>query len=84
MERHLNILLEDLYHCDCSYSPMIVQIKGLSLFNDLKKEQGSCAERESFVASCGWFERFRDRSNLGGIVITAESASADKEPAAIS
>ena len=58
------------------------QAKALSLFEHLKQQDGDGAEIETFVASRGWFERFKKRSNLHNIRVTAESASADKEAAA--
>jgi len=57
-------------------------MKALTLFDYLKEEEGSSAESEAFVASRGWFERFKNRFKLRSIIITGESVSADKEAAA--
>ncbi|XP_053555715.1 tigger transposable element-derived protein 1-like [Bombina bombina] len=59
----------------------IIQSKALSLFNDLKAKKGEAAKDAEFVASRGWFDRFKKRSNLQNIKVQREAAAADIEAA---
>ncbi|XP_053561178.1 tigger transposable element-derived protein 1-like [Bombina bombina] len=59
----------------------IIQSKALSLFNDLKANKGEAAKNAEFVASRGWFDRFKKRSNLHNIKVQGEAAAADTEAA---
>lgn len=82
MERLLNIWIEDMHQRNCPCSLMTIQMKAVSLFEDLKKKFGPSAENEVFSASRGWFERFKKRSGLHSMRITGEAASADRTAAA--
>jgi hypothetical protein len=50
------------------------------LFNFLKNQQEEEID-ENFVASRGWFEKFKKRSNIHSIRITGETTSADAHAA---
>ncbi|XP_069958714.1 uncharacterized protein [Cherax quadricarinatus] len=67
MEGLLYMWLMEMHRCNSPCSLMAIQMKALSLFEDLKRKQGSSAESETFVASRGWFERFKKRSKLHNI-----------------
>ena len=82
MERLLNIWMEGQQQRDSPCSLLSTQAKALSLFENIEQQDGDGAEIATFVASCGWFERFKKLSNLHNIHVTGESASADKEAAA--
>nr|XP_014424896.1 tigger transposable element-derived protein 1-like [Pelodiscus sinensis] len=79
MERLLTIWIEDQNQRNLPISLSLVQEKARSLFNDLKAtrtaSKGDC--NEEFVASKGWFNRFKKRTNLHNIKVQGEAASAD-------
>ena len=56
----------------------LIQEKATSLFEDIKAKQGEGSNEEPFVASHGWFHRFKKRANLHHVKIAGEAASADK------
>ncbi|KFD48080.1 hypothetical protein M514_11023 [Trichuris suis] len=82
MERLLCIWIEDIYRRNSPCTLMAAQGKAVSLFEDLKKKEGSNAETETFTASRGWFERCRKRKKLCNARLVGESASVDSEAAA--
>ncbi|XP_018099221.1 tigger transposable element-derived protein 1-like [Xenopus laevis] len=78
MERLLIIWIEDQTQRNMPISLCLVQEKALSLFRYLKAARtvnaGDC--NEEFVASRGWFSRFKERANLHNIKVQGEAASA--------
>nr|XP_033817050.1 tigger transposable element-derived protein 1-like [Geotrypetes seraphini] len=83
MEKLLIIWLEDQNQRNIPISLSLVQAKARSLFSDLKahKENDECDEE--FVASRGWFNRFKVRANLHNIKVQGEAASADVRDARV-
>ena len=79
MERLLVIWLEDQNQRHVPVSLMLIQEKAKKLFQALKREKGE--EREEFMASKGWFSRFKARANYHNISIQGEAASADEKAA---
>ncbi|PVD24666.1 hypothetical protein C0Q70_15151 [Pomacea canaliculata] len=55
--------------------------KARRLFEALKREKGEGSESEEFVASRGWFMRFKDRAHFHNIKGQGEAASADEKAA---
>jgi hypothetical protein len=47
----------------------------------MKAKKGEAAKDAEFGASCGWFDRFKKRSNLHNIKVQGEAASANTEAA---
>ncbi|KAK4312258.1 hypothetical protein Pmani_005859 [Petrolisthes manimaculis] len=63
-------------------SEQLICEKARTIFQDLKKEHGKeDNSSETFVASKGWFNRFKCRGNLTNRRIYGEAASADEEGA---
>ncbi|XP_068198681.1 tigger transposable element-derived protein 1-like [Antennarius striatus] len=80
MEKLLAMWIE---HKQQKYLPLslkLIQEKARSLFEDVKSKAGEDAADQSFIASHGWFVRFKQRSNLN-IQLRGETASADKKAA---
>uniref|UniRef100_K7F1A6 HTH CENPB-type domain-containing protein n=1 Tax=Pelodiscus sinensis TaxID=13735 RepID=K7F1A6_PELSI len=79
MERLLTIWIEDQNQRNLPISLSLVQEKARSLFNDLKATHTASEGdfNEEFVASKGWFNRFKKRANLHNIKVQGEAASAD-------
>ncbi|XP_072000149.1 putative CENPB DNA-binding domain-containing protein 1 isoform X2 [Engystomops pustulosus] len=77
MERLLIIWIEDQNHRNIPISPSLVQEKARSLFNILKAAhtEGEGDYNEDFVASKGWFNRFKKRANLHNIKVHSEAAN---------
>ncbi|XP_075398130.1 histone-lysine N-methyltransferase, H3 lysine-36 specific isoform X2 [Tenrec ecaudatus] len=79
MEKLLLIWLNDQSQRDKPISLTLVQEKAQSLFRDLKAaraaKEGDCDEE--FVASRGWFNRFKMRANLHNLKVQDEAASGD-------
>ncbi|XP_072270768.1 tigger transposable element-derived protein 1-like [Pyxicephalus adspersus] len=83
MERLLIIWIEEQNQRNMPISLSLVQEKARSLFNDLKAA-GTASEgdfNEEFVASRGWFQRFKERADLHDIRTHGKSASADLQAA---
>ena len=59
-------------------SQAVICTKALSLFKDLCQKENL---EESFVASNGWFQRYKKRANWHSIRVQGESASADEDSA---
>ncbi|KAM3936867.1 tigger transposable element-derived protein 1-like [Leptodactylus fuscus] len=81
MERLLVLWLEDQNQCRIPVSLMVIQEKARRLFEALKREKGEGSESEEFVASRGWFMRFKDRANFHNIKVQGEAASGDEKAA---
>ncbi|KAK4313776.1 hypothetical protein Pmani_014899 [Petrolisthes manimaculis] len=63
-------------------SEQLICEKARTIFQDLKKEHGKeDNSSETFVASKGWFNRFKCRGDLKNRRIYGEAASADEEGA---
>ena len=73
--------VEDSNQCRIPLDSNIIRTKAVSLFNSLRDTDRSNDSLETFVASKGLFERFKDRSGLRSIQMKGEAASADCEEA---
>lgn len=80
MEKALSIWIDDCSKKQIRLDTNIIKQKALKIYNYLK-ENGESAINPDFVASKGWFDRFRKRVSLQNLKIQGESASADKEAA---
>lgn len=63
----------------------IIQSKALSIFNELKENDENKERKEkpiNFVASKGWFDKFKKRYNMHNILFVNESARAQKDDGA--
>ncbi|XP_053547000.1 tigger transposable element-derived protein 1-like [Bombina bombina] len=81
MERLLILWIENQTTRHVPVNQAIIQSKALSLFNHLKAKKGEAAKDAEFVASRGWFDRFKKRSNLHNIKVQGEAAAANTEAA---
>ncbi|KAK2575999.1 hypothetical protein KPH14_007358 [Odynerus spinipes] len=78
MEKILSIWIDESTKQQIPLDGNIIKQKALKIYNCLKKNGESPVEPE-FVASKGWFERFKKRFVLRSIRIQGESASVDNE-----
>ncbi|XP_066940925.1 tigger transposable element-derived protein 1-like [Macrobrachium rosenbergii] len=81
MEKLLGIWMEHQRQRSVLLSLTLIQEKAKSLFNDLRAKAGISAQDETFVASHGWFHRFKKRANLHHVSVSGEAASTDKAEA---
>ncbi|KAK1327297.1 hypothetical protein QTO34_014986 [Cnephaeus nilssonii] len=81
MERLLVLWLDEQQRRRIPVSLMLIQEKAKRLFEALKKEKGVVSESEEFVASKGWFMRFKACANLHNLKLTGEAASDDAKAA---
>lgn len=84
MERLLSLWIDDLNKKKIPVSQQLIQEKALSLYDDLKAAEGEDAptRKREFVASRGWFDRFKRRFNLHYLKLSGEVATADEAAAA--
>jgi hypothetical protein len=82
MEKLLTLWIEDQNRHRISISLILIQEKVRSLFEGLKKKLGDSASDETFMASRGWFNRYKARANLHNIKVSGKAASADDKGAA--
>ncbi|XP_039590576.1 tigger transposable element-derived protein 1-like [Polypterus senegalus] len=78
MKKLLNIWMQDQIQKWTPLSLFTIQSKARSLFETLKERAGEDYSQE-FVASTGWFKRFKKRFQLHNVRVTGEAASADEE-----
>ncbi|XP_045104158.1 tigger transposable element-derived protein 1-like [Portunus trituberculatus] len=81
MERLLVVWLEEQNQRRILVSLMVIQEKAKRLFEALKDEKGKGSESEEFVASRGWFMRFKARANYHNLKVQGEAASGDEKAA---
>ena len=82
MERLLVLWLGDQNQWRIPVSLMVIQEKAKRLFEALKKERGEESKSEKFLASRGWFMRFKARANYQrNIKVQGEAASGDEKAA---
>ena len=84
MERLLLLWIEDNNQRSMPLSEQIICEKARTLYEALKKESDQDGETvETFVASKGWFTRFKVRGNLTNRKMCGEAASADDRAAKV-
>nr|XP_048723333.1 putative CENPB DNA-binding domain-containing protein 1 [Caretta caretta] len=77
MERLLSVWIEDQNQRNIPLSLPVIQAKAKSLYDKLKRDQGEGSQTEMFMASRGWFDRFKKRFHLHNMKMSSEVASAD-------
>ncbi|GLV46176.1 hypothetical protein CBL_02892 [Carabus blaptoides fortunei] len=78
MEKELSSWIEDSTKKQIPLDGNMIKQNALRLYNDLK-ENGEFSVTSDFVASKGWFERFKSRYSLRNMTIQGERASVDNE-----
>ncbi|XP_044522035.1 uncharacterized protein LOC123238854 [Gracilinanus agilis] len=78
MERLLAVWIEDCNQKCIPLTRAAIQTKASSLFKAVKENGNEMDSEETFAASVGWFNRFKNRLQLHNAKITREAASADK------
>ncbi|XP_066122347.1 uncharacterized protein [Saccopteryx bilineata] len=78
MERLLVLWLEDQHQRHIPVSLTLIQEKAKQLFEEIKHERGEGSEE--FVASRGWFMRFKARANLHNLKVQDEAAGREMLP----
>ncbi|XP_076035908.1 uncharacterized protein LOC143021925 isoform X5 [Oratosquilla oratoria] len=82
MEDMLIKWIEDRTQRKMPISMGLVQERALSLWEDLQATTSTTSRTlETFTASRGWFQRFRERAGLHNVTMSGEAASADEEAA---
>ncbi|XP_051825075.1 tigger transposable element-derived protein 1-like isoform X1 [Antechinus flavipes] len=81
MENMLSVWVDNMVQHNMPLSQALIMQKALSLFDHLKAQAGEESSK-TFVASRGWFEKFKKRNKINNIRIMGESASADIKAAA--
>ncbi|XP_027700865.1 tigger transposable element-derived protein 1-like isoform X1 [Vombatus ursinus] len=81
MENMLSIWVDNMMQHHMPLSQALIMQKALSLFDHLKAQAGEETSK-TFVASRGWFEKFKKRNKINSIRIMGESSSADTKAAA--
>ncbi|XP_036596148.1 tigger transposable element-derived protein 1-like [Trichosurus vulpecula] len=81
MENMLSIWVDNMVQHHMPLSQTLIMQKALSLFEHLKAQAGE-ESIKTFVASRGWFEKFKKRNKIDSIRIMGESSSEDVKAAA--
>ncbi|KAF0746713.1 tigger transposable element-derived protein 1-like [Aphis craccivora] len=76
-EKALNIWIEDQTQKKVPLSSIIIREKAKQLHQHFTSSSKGDSENSSFLASKGWFEKFKNRCNLHNVKLVGESASAD-------
>ncbi|KAM9794182.1 jerky protein homolog-like isoform 1-T2 [Syngnathus typhle] len=79
MERQLVIWLDDRHQQRLPVSLVLIQQEAKRLYETLKSQKGEGSEEKSFVASRGWFMRFKARANLRNLRVEGEPANNENE-----
>jgi hypothetical protein len=75
MEMMLVTWMADQKEKNMPVNPTIVRAKALKLYKDLQQENGGPSAAEPFLASKGWFEKFKKRQNLHKVKLKDEAVS---------
>jgi len=78
-EKLLTIWIKDQIQKHVPLTMVLIKAKARRLYGDIKQKFPDA--RESFVASTGWFNRFKQRAGLHTIKVSAEAARGDAETA---
>lgn len=81
MERMLSVWIDHQSQQNIAISTTIIQEKARNLHQYLITKNGEGSKTEQFLASKGWFDRFKKRHSLHNIKMSGEAASADVEAA---
>lgn len=76
MERALSIWIDDSYEKKIPLSQRIIQEKALRIYGLLERN-GEPSSSIDFVASNGWFDKFKKRFSIHSLKFKGEAASAD-------
>ncbi|KAL4084407.1 hypothetical protein QTP88_028230 [Uroleucon formosanum] len=76
-EKALNIWIEDQTQKKFPLSSTIIREKAKQIHQHFTSSSQGNGKNSSFLASKGWFEKFKNRCNLHNIKLVGESASAD-------
>jgi hypothetical protein len=76
-EKLLTTWIKDQIQKHVPLTMVLIKSKARSLYGDIKQKFPDA--RESFVASTGWFNRFKKRAGLHTIKVGAEAARGDAE-----
>jgi hypothetical protein len=79
MEKFLTTWMEDQTQRRVPLNLMTVQVKAGSLYADIKGKRQDVLQ--TFVASNGWFNRFKNRAGFHNVKVSGEAASGDAEAA---
>ncbi|XP_077592789.1 putative CENPB DNA-binding domain-containing protein 1 [Stigmatopora nigra] len=79
MERLLVLWLEDRHQWGLPVSLVLIQQEAKRLFETLKSEKWAGSEGKPFVASRGWFMRFKARANLHNLRVEGDSAGGERQ-----
>ena len=82
MEDMLIVWMQDLIHKNVPLSGLAVRQQALAFYEFLNNQLVG-SSNETFVASRGWFDRFKSRFSLHNVSFSGEKASADQEAAAL-
>jgi hypothetical protein len=80
MENLLTIWIKDQIQKHVPLTMVLIKAKARSLYGDIKQKFADAPD--SFVASTGWFNRFKKRAGLHTVTASAESARDDAGAAA--
>lgn len=73
--------MQDMIHRNVPLSGLAIRHQALDFYKFVKSKAKD-SSNETFVASRGWFDRFRARFSLHNVTFSGEKASADAEAAA--
>jgi hypothetical protein len=79
MEKLLTTWMEDQTQRRVPLSLMTIQAKAGSLYADIKGKRQDASQ--AFVASNGWFSRFKNRAGFHNVKVSGEAASGDAKAA---
>lgn len=82
MEDMLIVCIQIMTHTKIPISTAAIREQALILFDHISSKLKN-PTNETFIASKGWFDRFRNRFSLHNISFTGEKASADHEVARV-
>lgn len=80
-EKALNLWIEDQTKKRVPLSSQIIREKAKQLHSHFSQSLGEASDTPQFLASKGWFERFKTRFTLHNVKLVGEAASADHKAA---